>query len=286
DYLCVTRSKLKDYIVSQSKEDGLIEVFDNRGQKIEIQTVDQQGESDIFLYVRSHAKALKEASINAHFSQHFEEELKNMESSLHKKGGTKKIEKVYERLGRIKERYPAANKHYKIEILSDGELATAITWKHIEATPNPTDGVYFLRSSKTELSENDIWDIYNTLTQIEATFRILKTDLNLRPVFHKSDDHSDSHIYLGVVAYMVVAAIRYQLKQSNIIHDWKNIVRIMNTQKMVVSTVKDNNDQLLMIKKCSKPLPKVLEIYQALNLKQAPFKMKKYVLPQQPLPVS
>ncbi|MBU0560198.1 MAG: hypothetical protein KKG93_11585, partial [Bacteroidetes bacterium] len=73
---------------------------------------------------------------------------------------------------------------------------------------------------------------------------------------------------------------------SNIIHDWKNIVRIMNTQKIVVSTVKDNNDQLLMIKKCSKPLPKVLEIYQALNLKQAPFKMKKYVLPQQPLPVS
>jgi len=85
---------------------------------------------------------------------------------------------------------------------------------------------------------------------------------------------------------MVVAAIRYQLKQSNINYDWQNIVRIMNTQKMVVSTVKDNGDQLLMIKKCSKPLPRVLQIYQALNLKPLPFKMKKYVLPQQPLTAS
>lgn len=279
DYLCVTRSKLKDYVVSQNKK-GLIEVFDNRKQKIDIQYVDMNGESDKFLYVHSHAKAKKEAAMNDHFSQHFEEELKNMEDSLHKKGGTKRIEKVYERLGRIKERYPAANKHYTIDILSDGKMATAMTWKHIESSPEQTDGVYFLRTSKTELSETEIWDIYNTLTQIEATFRILKTDLHLRPVFHKSDDHSDAHIYLGIVAYMVVAAIRYQLNQSGIHHDWQNIVRIMNTQKMVVSTAKDSKDQLLMIKKCSKPLPNVLEIYRALNLKHMPFKMKKYVLPQ------
>jgi hypothetical protein len=279
DYLCVTRSKLKDYVVSQNKK-GLIEVFDNRRQRIDIQYVDMSGESDKFLYVHSHAKAKKEAAMNDHFSQHFEEELKNMESSLHKKGGTKRTEKVYERLGRIKERYPAANKHYTIDILSDGKLATAMRWKHTESSPEHTDGVYFLRTSKTELSETEIWDIYNTLTQIEATFRILKTDLHLRPVFHKSDNQSDAHIYLGIVAYMVVAAIRYQLNQSGIHHDWQNIVRLMNTQKMVVSTVKDSKDQLLMIKKCSKPLPDVLEIYHALNLKQMPFKMKKYVLPQ------
>ncbi len=280
DYLCVTRSKLKDYTVSQSKG-GLIEVFDNREQKIEIQYVEKEGQSDKFLYVHSYAKAEKEASMNSFFSRHFEEELKNMESSLHKKGGTKKLEKVYERLGRIKERYPSANKHYKIEIASDGKLATAITWKHIEKSPGPTDVVYFLRTSKTGLSETDIWDIYNTLTQIEATFRILKTDLSLRPVFHISDEQSYAHIHLGIVAYMVVNAIRYQLKQHNINHDWKNIVRIMNTQKMVVSTVKDEDDQLLIIKNCSKANTKAIEIYHALNFKQTPFKMKKFVVPQQ-----
>lgn len=279
DYLCVTRSKLKDYVLAQSNN-GLIEVFDNRRQKIDIQYVDMHGESDKFLYVHSHAKAEKEASMDSHFSQHFEEELRNMEVSLHKKWGTKTIGKVHERLGRIKERYPAANKHYKIDILSDEKLATSITWKRIETSTEPTDGVYFLRTSKTELSEKEIWNIYNTLTQIEATFRILKTDLHLRPVFHKSDDHSDAHIYLGIVAYTIVAAIRYQLAQSGIHHDWQNIVRIMNTQKVVVSTVKDSNDTLLMIKKCTKASANALAIYKALNLKQTPFRTKKFVLPQ------
>lgn len=279
DYLCVTRSKLKDYVVAQNTN-GLVEIFDKRGQKIEVQHVDVEGESDKFLYVRSQAKAEKEASMNAHFSQHFEEELQNMENALHKKGGTKKIEKVYERLGRIKERYPAANRHYKVEVISNGTFATAVQWKRIDVCTESTEGVYFLRTSKTELSETKIWDIYNTLTQIEATFRILKTDLHLRPVHHISDNQSEAHIYLGIVAYMVVATIRHQLKESGIHHDWQNIIRIMNTQKMVTSTVRDSNDQLLMIKKCSRPHPQALEIYQALNMKQMPFNMKKFVVPQ------
>lgn len=279
DYLCVTRSKLKDYVVAENTN-GLIEILDKRGQKIEVRHVEVKDKSDKFFYVHSHAKAEKEASMNEHFSQHFEEELGNIENALHKKGGTKRIEKVYERLGRIKERYPAANKHYKIEVVSDGTVATAVKWKRIDVSAEPTDGVYFLRTSKTELSETETWDIYNTLTQIEATFRILKTDLHLRPVHHISDNQSEAHIYLGIVAYMVVATIRHQLKESGIHHDWQNIVRIMNTQKMVLSTVRDSNDQLLIIKKCSRPHPQALEIYQALNLKQMPFSMKKFVVPQ------
>jgi transposase len=279
EYLCVTRSKLKDYVVAPNTN-GPVVVRDNRGQKIEIRHVDVPGERDRFLYVHSHAKAAKEASMNTHYSRHFEEELQNMEDALHKKGGTKKIAKVYERLGRIKERYPAANKQYKIDIASDGAVATAITWERIEHSGASTDGVYFLRTSKTDLSEAAIWDIYNSLTQIEATFRILKTDLHLRPVHHSSDKHSEAHIYLGIVAYMVVATIRHQLKHAGIHHDWQNIVRIMNTQKMVVSTVRDTDDQLLLIKKCSRPQPRALEIYQALNQKQMPFGTKKFVVPQ------
>ena len=279
DYLCVTRSKLKDYAIAENSL-GKLEIFDKRNQRIEIQEVEKQGEEDKFLYVHSYAKAEKEASMRSYLSVHFEEELANMERSIQKKGGTKKIEKVYERLGRIKERYPSANKHYKIEVTSNGTQATAIKWKYVEPAPVETNGVYFLRTSKNSLQEKEIWDIYNTLTQIEATFRILKTDLNLRPVYHINDDHSDAHIFLGIVAYMLVASIRYQLKEKNINYDWQNIVRIMNTQKVVISTAKDSKDQSLLIKKCSNPIPKVMEIYNALNFKHIPFRMKKFVLPQ------
>jgi transposase len=118
-----------------------------------------------------------------------------------------------------------------------------VNWKRIETSPESTDGVYFLGTSKTELSETGIWDIYNTLTRIEETFRILKTDMSHRPGFHRSDIQSEAHIYPGVVAYLVVMTIRHQLKASGIHHDWRNIIRLMNAQKMVLSSAKDSKGQ-------------------------------------------
>jgi len=118
------------------------------------------------------------------------------------------------------------------------------------------------------------------MTEIEATFRVLKTDLALRPVFHKHDKNVESHLFLGLLAYQIVAAIRYQLKNKGIHHDWKNIVRIMNTQKEVATTMKDNKGKTLMIKKCSVPSVEAKKIYDALNYKMVPYFMKKSVVPE------
>ena len=120
----------------------------------------------------------------SHFSLRFEEELDNLSGGLSKKGTTKKLEKVWERIGRIKERYPSANKFYAIDVQSKDDRATRVQWNKKNTEIKNTDGVYFLRCSQTDLDEKSLWNIYNTLTEIEATFRILKTDLSLRPVYH------------------------------------------------------------------------------------------------------
>lgn len=281
DYLCVTRSKLKDYKVAEGSE-NTVEVLDNRKNKIHLQHVVKEGSTDRFMYIRSEMKAVKEASMEAHFSARYEEELTGLANAIHTKGGTKKIDKVYERLGRIKERYPAANKHYDITIEDKDNTATLITFKRKEVAASPTlgQGVYFIRTSLKDKDEKATWDIYNTLTEVEATFRILKTDLSLRPIFHKKDQSTEAHIHLGVLAYIIVNTIRYKLKQQNIHHDWKNIVRIMNTQKAVTTSMKNDKDQVIIIKKCSRPNSEVSAIYQAMKYKPQPFTMKKFVLPQ------
>lgn len=58
----------------------------------------------------------------------FEEDLDGLAKSIHLKGGTKKTNKVHQRLGRIKERYPAVNKHYKIVVEDNGQIATWVTY--------------------------------------------------------------------------------------------------------------------------------------------------------------
>ncbi|MEZ4987414.1 MAG: hypothetical protein R2795_20610 [Saprospiraceae bacterium] len=52
--------------------------------------------------------------------------------------------------------------------------------------------------------ETLVWDVYNTIREIENTFRTLKTDLDLRPIYHKNDDSTVAHLYLGLLAYWLV----------------------------------------------------------------------------------
>ena len=281
DYICVSRSKLKDY--QSAKADGTKTiVYDQRNNPIELEIVKSEGTDDAFLYVRSEQKAIKEVSMESHFSQHYEEALEQIKQSLHKKGGTKKLDKVWERVGRLKERYPTENKYYNISVDADATntIAMNLTWTKITPKTKSGEGVYFVRTSLDKQQETTLWTIYNTLTEIEATFRVLKTDLSLRPIFHQKDENTEAHLFLGLLAYQLVATVRYQLKMHNINHDWRNIVRIMNTQKMVTSSMNTKDCKFITIKKSSKPNVQVQEIYQTLNYKQQPFFMKKSVVPE------
>lgn len=240
EYLSVTRSKLKDYTVVNPGQPS-VELQDNRGNKINVEFVtkkpskkvaDRKHDADSLLYIRSDEKAVKEASMEAKFSSEFEAELLNLTAGLSRPRGTKKLEKVAERIGRIKEKYAYANKFYDIEMEQKEGIVGNIVYKKKTMETKPTHGVYFIRTSKTDLGEASIWAIYNTLTEIEATFRTLKTDLAIRPVHHQKDQNTEAHIFLGVLAYQVVATIRHQLKTKNINDSWQTIIMKMNTQKL------------------------------------------------------
>ena len=123
------------------------------------------------------------------------------------------------------------------------------------------------------------WTIYNTIREIEATFRTLKTDLDLRPIYHKTDKASMAHLHLGLLAYWAVNTIRHQLKQKEINNEWRDIVRIMNTQKIVTTSMVNEYNQQIIIRQCSEPTEQVNRIYTALNYKPKPFTRKKSVVP-------
>ena len=142
DYLCVTRSKLKDYELVNAEADPVV-LYDKRNNSIEIKSVKKQKEDDSFLYVRSTEKAKKEASMDTRFHTRYEEELENVNQALYKKGGTKKVEKVWERIGRIKQRHPSSNKHYTIEVESEKGIATKLTYIKKRSNPEAHKGSIF-----------------------------------------------------------------------------------------------------------------------------------------------
>lgn len=123
-----------------------------------------------------------------------------------------------------------------------------------------------------------MWTFYNTIREIESTFRVLKTDLDLRPVYHQTDEATMAHLHLGLLAYWIVNTARYQLKQHGIKSDWSELVRTLNTQKCVTTIVQNKEEDTISIRKCSEPDEKVKRIYDALKFKYAPFVRKKSVV--------
>lgn len=279
DYMCVSRSNLKEYYA----DTGCIpvEIKDKRKQPIELMKVktDKDNE-DNYLWVKSKAKALKENSMNGLLSQRFEEGIQSISEGINKKGGTKRLDKVHERVGRLKQKYPSVHKYYDIVVSDNGDgTAIGITYKHKKGgDPGKKAGIYFLRTTLNENDEKTYWPIYNIIREVEYTFRVLKTDLDLRPVYHKTDDAAMAHLHLGILAYWLVATIRYQLKQKGYKHGWREIVRIMNTQKCVTTTVENIKEEIVSVRQCTEPTIRTKEIYNLMNYKYVPFYRKKSVV--------
>jgi hypothetical protein len=280
-YVCVSRTRLKEYEVVQDRLTVLMETRSK--QFIRLKAITTEKNTDYYLEVKSIAKEMKEAGMKNQFEKRFEEELQKIHKSIHSKGGTKLADKVHQRIGRAKERYPSAQQYYIIEVTVDEntKTATEITWKKDELKHSDKSdglGIYFLRTNMDVADEVVVWNIYNTIREIESTFRTLKTDLDLRPIYHKNDKTTMAHLHLGILAYWLVNTVRHQLKSQGINSCWTEIVRIANTQKVITTTGQNTYDQIVSTRKCSEPSQKLKEIYDILKSKYQPFRKRKSVV--------
>ncbi len=286
-YVVVSRSKIKDYQpVQQGKETYLL----TKSKKIiRLSLVHSEKHTDSFMKVESPAKGMKEQGIKTRLEQGYEQLLELIKQGLFKPRGIKKADKVQQRIGRAKQKYPSIHHLYNITLDIDTATQTVknMYWQKDMAKAEEASkklGVYFLRTNLEDTDEALEWMIYNTIREIESTFRILKTDLDLRPIYHKNDKSTMAHLHLGLLAYWLVNTIRYQLKQSGIKDDWKEIKRKASTQKSVLTTAQNSYDQIIQIKRCTEPTEDLRKIHHALKQqKSKPFKQIKFVVHKPPL---
>jgi len=273
DYICVSRSGLQEYSLAKT---GSKTVLDNRKHPIEICIAkpNDKEDGDLYLYVKSDMKQQKEQSMNSKLTKRFVAELENIKSSLSRKRGIKQEGAVNQRIGRLRQKYPSISKLYTIELKVD-ENKTVNDIIYEQSKPEKAAGVYFIRSSQNQLTEELIWEIYNILREIESTFRCLKTDLDIRPIHHQKDKNTEAHIFVGIVAYQLVHAIRHALKQEGIRHSWKRIRDIMSSQTALTARMKLENGDSLILRNTTRPNMEQAKIYRTLQFKQTHPKMRK-----------
>ena len=183
-------------------------------------------------------------------------------------------ERFAERFGRMREKSRASGQHYEVKVDLDetGQRAVAVhfTRQPVDGTLATHPGVYCLRSNETDWDEAALWRTYTLLTDLEAVFRSLKSELGLRPIHHRKARRAEGHLFITVIAYQLVQVIRKtlakradgELKSAS----WTTLRRVLGGRQRVTATFKRADGRTLHVRKATQPEPRQQAILAALGI--------------------
>ena len=283
-YLVVSRERKRTFDLASA-----MTVTTATQQPVHLHKVLSEDGQEARLYCYSEAREEKEKAIAERLAKRFENALTTLSEGLSRPRTQKRIDKIWQRIGRLKEKSRGVAQHYDIDVTSseDGTQALAITWRRqpVNGSMLTHPGVYCLRSNQTDWDEETLWRTYITLTDLEAVFRSLKSELGLRPIYHHKALRTEGHLFITVIAYQLVQVIRRRLRQHGQRESWSLLRRILNGQQRITATFRRADQCALHVRKATVAEPPQREIYQALGISETPGGIQKTIIePRKKIP--
>jgi len=274
-YIVVSRRRHRQFDARQA-----VWIKNEGQQRIQAQRVVNPKTGEVELYCHSSQREEKEQAIQALFAKRLEGALEKLAAGLHRKSCVKRYDKVLERIGRLKQRYARAARYYDITVEPDpdSDKAKTIHWQRNKTIDDTLPGVYCLRTNQTDWNEATLWHTYTMLTDLEAVFRSLKSELGLRPVFHRNTARVSGHLFISVLAYHLVHTLRFQLKACDIHLSWEGLRRELKGQDRVTVELKREDGKTVHVRKATRAEPRQQLIYDALGISDRPGSTEKTVM--------
>ena len=289
DYVLITRGPRNKHYLTEFenyKNDDDFKPITRNNKTIHIKKVEKDKKTVELLCI-SEGKRKKENAMQLRWVERAMEDFATLQRSIksNKKGTINNIQKVYQRIGRLQERYNSLDKYFDYKIVLDTENAekakdleyTKLPVFDIDSDDNPLAGSYVIETSFHEQSSEDIWSLYMTLTKVEKAFRAMKTDLGTRPIFHQGEERTKGHLYISILAYHILANIEYKLSKQNDHRHWATIRDILTTHQRSTVILSDTSDNIHHLRLSSQPEGQHMEIYRKLKIKPQK-NMKKYFI--------
>jgi hypothetical protein len=252
------------------------------------QRVPSEDGTEVRLYCHSPGREAKDTAISARFVTSFEAGLEKLAAGLDKPRGQKSwrisssVADIQQRMGRLKEKSRGIGQHYEIVVIPDetGQKAAAITWTKtpVEGSMLTHPGVYCLRSNETTRNAKTLWHIYTMLTDLEAVFRGLKSGLGPRPVFHHKEDRTEGPLFITLLTYQLVQAIRRKPQVAGEGTSWTRLREVLSVQRRVTATFRQRDGHTLHVRKATTAEPAPRRIYDALEIDAAPGGIRKLTI--------
>ncbi len=174
--------------------------------------------------------------------------------------------KIGEAIGRLKQRYPRVARYHTIRYDAAGGKLSHEPNAEKKAKAELLDGGYLLRTDRTNLTAQEAWLMYMTLTRAERAFRAIKTPLAERPIVHHLEHRVETHIFLCVLAYHLMVAIETTLLNQGVHTSWVTVRETLANHNVATMVLPTDGGKVLRVRKGTTPEPEHLERYRLLNI--------------------
>jgi transposase len=175
------------------------------------------GEEEVFILCRSRDRHEKEAAMHRRFEQRIEKELEKIQASCRKRKWKK--ETIDRRIGGVMAKNSRAAGLFEVDVAEAADGRTTIAWQKNDAWRDwaeASEGCYLLRSNVTDWMPEDLWKAYIQLTEAEAAFRIHKSDLRIRPIWHQREERVLAHILVCFLAYVLWKTLSQMVRSAGL----------------------------------------------------------------------
>ncbi len=228
---------------------------------------DEKGIGEKIVLCKSESRGAKEEAILSNAEKRFLADLEKLVRRV-QHGKLKEADKIQNAIGRLQSRHPRVQRFYTIT-RSEHAKGPAIEWTRDDQTMQENAvlfGAYVLRTMEDALDEQQLWQLYMSLSRAEEGFRALKSDLGLRPNRHQKEFRVDGHVLICVLAYHLLRHILYKLEQQNDHRSWDTIKRIMRTHCYTTVILPTQSGTVHRLRRPGQPDEVQKDIYRKLNI--------------------
>ena len=201
--------------------------------EVEVKKVAIPEGEETYILCRTSGRKEKEKAIRNRFSNSMESALKGLEKAI-VTGRLKDRNKMERRLGKIQARHPQVNDLYDLDLRDTAE-GVRLFWQMKEDRRNwreSREGAYLLRTNLTAETAEELWSKYMQLTEAEASFRALKSELSVRPLFHQLEPRVKAHVMVAFLGYALWVTLKHLLKRRPAIAPKPSASGVDNAQPM------------------------------------------------------
>ncbi len=235
-------------------------------KKTHVQIKRQQKGEVVYILCRSEGREAKDRAIREKQEGKLLVDLAKLRERVSKEQ-LKEEKKIQQAIGRLRERYPRVARYYAIDYDAAEKKLAWQEGAEKKALAQKLDGSYVLKTDRQDLSADEIWRAYILLTRVEDAFRDMKSPLMERPIFHHLQNRVQTHIFLCVLAYHLLAAIEYRFLQVGVHTSWRTLRQHLSTHQVVTVVLHEaESGRVLKIRKATTPEPLHREIYTALRI--------------------